>query len=181
MDPTGDPSQPAPPGPPARSPAGTAAGAPAPVAPRRRGGCLFWAIGLPLVALVGIVGGAALSGDDEPDEDRVTLAEGDEGGGWQVDAVHDVDGQTCTFIYLGQRQSTGSCDQSAQDDTLEAGRVTIVFGRAPASAERVRVRLERAEPVEVDTVTAQGLAGRFYVTRVPGDVDAAGVPEVVVP
>lgn len=153
---------------------------PPPIAPRRRrGGCLFWAIALPVVVFVGFLAGSLASNSGDEDDDHARLAEGTEGGGWRVDAVRDVQDEVCTFIYVRGEQSTGGCDTTAQDETLDDGAVTIVFGKAPRDARRVAVPIEPGSPVEVDTITAPGLEGRFYVTEVEGDVDAAGVPEVL--
>ncbi|MGE3620457.1 MAG: hypothetical protein AB7L84_08340 [Acidimicrobiia bacterium] len=150
------------------------------IAPRRPFGCLFWAVALPLVLVVGFVGGSLASRTDDGDEERhVTLARGTEAGGWRVDAVRDVEGDVCTFIYVRGDQSTGSCDVTAQDDTLDDGKVTVLFGRAPQGATRVAVPVEPGEPVVLDTVEADGIEGRFYVTTLDADVDAAGVPEVL--
>ena len=57
-----------------------------------------------------------------------------------------------------------------QDATF--GDQTVVFGRAASDARQVEVVLSDGETVEVDTVTAEGVDGRFYVTVVDGDVDA---------
>jgi hypothetical protein len=153
---------------------------PPPIASRRRGpGCLFWLIALPVVVVLGLVLGRLASGDDdEDDEDAVTLAEGTAGGGWRVDAVRDVEGEVCVFIYVRGEQSTGGCGDIAQDETLDDGAVTIVFGKAPRDADRVVVPVEPGEPVEVETVAADGIEGRFFVAELEGDLDAAGTPEV---
>ncbi len=135
-------------------------------------GCIVAIVALPVVVLAGIVVGTALRDDDEPAEEHVTLEEGEiDGTGWRVDAVRDVDGQTCVFLYEDAEDPlNGTCDHQPQDVTY--GDQTVVFGRADASDDAVTVELTDDEAVEVDTVTAEGLDGRFYVRVVDGDVDA---------
>jgi hypothetical protein len=47
-----------------------------------------------------------------------------------------------------------------------------VFGRADPDLTSVAVELDTGEVVEIDTVTADGIEGRFFVEVVDGDVDA---------
>jgi hypothetical protein len=116
-------------------------------------------VALPIVIFIGIIIGTALRDDDSAEEDHVTLLDGElEGTEWKVDAVTDVDGQTCVFLYEGDADDplNGTCDLQPQDVTY--GDQTVVFGRA--------------ETVEIDTTTADGMDGRFYAQVVDGDVDA---------
>ena len=48
-----------------------------------------------------------------------------------------------------------------------------MFGRAATAPPRCG-RLDNGEVVEIDTATADGIDGRFYVQVVDGDVDAEG-------
>jgi hypothetical protein len=136
-------------------------------------GCVLALVALPVVIVVGLVVGTALrGGDDEPGEEHVVLQAGEAGDtAWRVDAVRDVDGQTCVFLYEDDAEDplNGTCDLQPQDVTY--GGETVVFGRADGDGT-VTVQLSDDETVEVDTVTAEGLAGRFYVTTVDADVDA---------
>jgi hypothetical protein len=128
-------------------------------------------VALPVVVFLGLVIGTTLRGEDEPEEDHVRLEEGElEGVAWTVDAVRDVDGQVCIFLYEAGAEDplNGTCDLQPQDVTY--GDQTVVFGRAEDTT--VSVELTGDEAVEVDTVTADGMDGRFYVTVVDGDVDA---------
>ena len=138
-------------------------------------GCVLAIIALPIVIVLGLVVGTALrGGDDEPEEEHVTLEAGEtDGVAWVVDAVQDVEGQTCIFLYEDRDEDplNGTCDLQPQDVTY--GDQTVVFGRADASS--VVVELSGGETVEVDTVTASDMEGRFYVTLVEGDVDALGL------
>ena len=71
-------------------------------APRRSGpGCLMTLVLLPVVVITGLIAGSILSGEDDPnDEKAVTLDEGTiDGTVWRVDAVRDVQGDTCAFLY----------------------------------------------------------------------------------
>jgi hypothetical protein len=140
-------------------------------------GCVLAIIALPIVIVLGLVIGTALrGGDDEPEEEHVTLEAGEtDGVEWVVDAVHDVEGQTCIFLYEDRDEDplNGTCDLQPQDVTY--GDQTVVFGRADADASSVVVELSGGETVEVDTVTASDMEGRFYVTLVEGDVDALGL------
>lgn len=135
-------------------------------------GCLLALIALPIVILVGIVIGSVLGeDDDEPAEQRATLDQGEIGDvTWRVDAVLDVQGDTCAFLYADDEQLTGACDLSAQDATF--GDQTVVFGVAPSGAARVVVELSDGESVEVEPQRPEAVEGAFYVTVVDGDVDA---------
>jgi len=143
---------------------------------RRSGpGCLLALLLLPVVVLVGFVVGSALSGPEEVEEDTaaVTLDEGTvDGVTWRVDAVRDVDGQPCTFLYEDDAEAplNGACTSEPQDVTF--GDQTVVFGRVDDDVDRARVRLEDGEVVEADTEGVEGIDGRFYVIVVDGDVDA---------
>ncbi len=147
-----------------------------PAAPRPSGsGCLLLAIGLPVVILIGVVVGTVLRREDTPSQDKaVTVDAGTIGAtSWRVDAVHDVEGDTCAFLYKDGEQLTGGCALSPDDATI--GGKTVVFGRAAADTERVRVSLSDGTIVDIDTVTIEGMDGRFYVDVVDGDVDAEGL------
>jgi hypothetical protein len=144
--------------------------------PRRSGpGCLLALLLLPVVVLVGVLVGSALSGPEKPEDDTaaVTLDEGSiDGVTWRVDAVRDVDDQPCTFLYEDDAEAplNGACTPEPQDVTF--GDQTVVFGRVDDGVDRARVRLDDGEVVEVDTVDAEGVDGRFYVIVVEGDVNA---------
>jgi hypothetical protein len=128
------------------------------------------------VIIAGIVIGTVLSGgDDEPaDTVAVTLDEGTIGGTeWRVDAERDIEGDSCAFLYEDGVQLTGACTDTPQDATF--GDETVVFGRAPGDAASVRVALSNGDTVDIDTVAADGVPGRFYVIVVDGDVDAEGL------
>jgi hypothetical protein len=142
--------------------------------PPSNAGCVLAIVALPVVILLGIVLGTVLRGDDEePSEAHVTLDEGTiDGTAWRVDAVRDVEGASCVFSFLDDVQSTGACTLDPQDETI--GDQTVVFGRAASDATSVRVRLSDGEVAEVETTTASGIDGRFYVTVVDGDLDADG-------
>jgi hypothetical protein len=146
--------------------------------PSRGVGCLLPLLLLPVVVIVGVVVGTLLSQPDDPEDEAVavTLEEGtDDGVSWRVDAVRDVEGETCAFLF--EDGSTvplnGACTFDPQDVTY--GTRTVVFGRAEEGQTVVRVVLDDGQEVEVDTVAAGGLDGRFFVTIVPGDVDAESV------
>lgn len=145
-------------------------------APTQRSGpgCLLGLLLLPVVVIVGLVVGTILNDEEDPnDEKSVTVDEGSiEGTEWRVDAVRDVEGDTCAFLYRDGEQLTGACTLTPQDATI--GQQTVVFGRASTDSTSVRVVLDNAEVVEIDTVTAKGIEGRFYVEVVQGDVDAEG-------
>lgn len=135
-------------------------------------GCVVAVLALPVVITIGIVVGTILNRPDEPPEERsVTVAEGTIGEvEWRVDAVRDVEGDICAFLYADGVELTGACALIPQDATF--GDETVVFGRADADAEEVEVVLDDGEVVEIPTVTVPGIDGRFYVQVVPRDVDA---------
>lgn len=137
-------------------------------------GCLLALLLLPVVVIVGVVVGTVLNKEDDPnDEASVTLDEGTiEGTDWRVDAVRDVEGDACAFLYQDGEQLTGACTLTPQDATI--GQQTVVFGRASTDSTSVRVVLDNADVVEIDTTRADGIEGRFYVQVVDGDVDAEG-------
>jgi len=144
-------------------------------APRGSGpGCLVTLALLPVVVIAGLIVGSILSGEDDPnDEASVTLDEGTiDGTEWRVDAMRDVEGDECVFLFQDGEQLTGACTLTPQDATI--GQQTVVFGRAATDSTSVRVLLDDDEVVEIDTVTAEGIDGRFYVAVVDGDVDAVG-------
>ena len=145
-----------------------------PASPKSSGpGCLVALILLPVVILAGVVVGTVLNRPDEPAEElSVTIADGTtrDGTAWRVDAVLDIEGDTCTFLFEEGVQLTGGCALTPDDASF--GDQTVVFGHAPGDATTVRVVLSNAEIVEVDTVEADGIDGRFYATVVEGDVDA---------
>lgn len=144
-----------------------------PAVPERSGpGCLVALLLLPVVIIVGLVVGAALNQQEDPDAERsVTLDEGTlDGVEWRVDARRDVEGDLCAFLYEDGEQLTGACTLTPQDATF--GDQTVVFGKAASAAATVAVVLSDGETVEIDTVTADGLDGRYYVQVVEGDVDA---------
>lgn len=146
-----------------------------PAAPARSGpGCLLALVLFPVVVIAGLVIGTVLSRDDGPDDEAaVTLDEGTIGDtDWRVDAVRDVEGESCAFLFQDGEQLTGACTLTPQDATI--GDETVVFGRADDRLSSVRVELDTGEVVEIDTTTVEGIAGRFYVTVVDGDVDAEG-------
>jgi len=138
-------------------------------------GCVLALIAFPFVVLIGIIIGLFLRDTDEgPTESSVTLEEGDiDGTVWRVDAEVDVEGATCVFSYLDDAQSTGACSLDPQDDTI--GDRTIVFGRAATDADQVTVELSNGESVDIDTTTAEGMDGRFYVQVVEGDVNTVSL------
>jgi len=147
-----------------------------PTAPRRAGpGCLALAIALPVVIIIGIVVGTVLSRpDDPPEEVRRLLAEGTvEGVSWRVDAVRDVDGESCSFIYIEDAEVTGACTDAPQ--WASVGSQTVAFGRAPGDAEAVEVVLSDAETVPLATHAVDGVEGRFYAEVVDGDVSVERV------
>lgn len=136
-------------------------------------GCLLAALALPVVILLGLVVGKALGGGDEPDDERVALDSGQiDGREWRVDAVRDVEGDVCAFLYEGGEQLSGACDDTPQAATF--GDQTVVFGYA-GDREAVEVELSDGRVVSVDTVEAGSVEGRFYVQVVDGDVDAEGL------
>ena len=134
-------------------------------------GCVLAIVALPIVILIGVVIGTVLRNDDDPKEEHVTLDEGEiDGIQWRVDAVRDVEGESCVFSYLDGTQSTGACSFDPQDETI--GAETIVFGRADNGQAQVTVALSDGEVINIDTTPAEGIDGRFYVTIVSADVDA---------
>jgi hypothetical protein len=138
-------------------------------------GCVIAIIALPIVVLIGVVVGTVLrSDDDAEDEQHVELDSGEiDGTAWQVDAVRDVDGQTCVFLYEDGADDplNGTCDLQPQDVTY--GDRTVVFGRADAGDTTVTVDFVSGDPVEIETQSAEGMEGRFYVEVVDGDRDTA--------
>jgi hypothetical protein len=90
-----------------------------------------------------------------------------------VDAVRDVDGQTCVFLYEDGADDplNGTCDLQPLDVTY--GDRTVVFGRADAGDTTVTVDFVSGDPVEIETQSAEGMEGRFYVEVVDGDRDTA--------
>ena len=142
-------------------------------------GCVLAIVALPFVILIGVVIGTVLRSDDDPEEERhATLDEGQlAGAAWRVDAVRDVDGETCVFLYEDDAEDplNGTCDLEPQDVTY--GDDTVVFGRAPNGGTEVTVELSDDETVTVETRTADGIDGRFYVTVVDGDVNAVALAD----
>jgi hypothetical protein len=140
-------------------------------------GCVVAIVALPIVVLLGIVIGTVLRNDDDPDEEEhVTLDEGViDGTAWRVDAVRDIEGETCVFLYEDDAADplNGTCDLQPQDVTY--GDETVVFGRAEAGATEATVELSDDEVVVVETETADGMDGRFYVSVVDGDVNAVAL------
>jgi hypothetical protein len=159
--------------PPEQMPDPGTAPSPTPRPARRGSGCLVWIIALPVVVIAGLLIGKALGSDgDAEGDERVTLDSGDlDGVAWRVDAVRDVEGDACAFLYADDEQLTGACSTSPQEATF--GARTVVFGIAGPSAEEISVELSDGRAVEIDTVTADGIDGRFYVAVVDGDVDIA--------
>lgn len=147
-----------------------------PVAPPRTGpGCLVALVLLPIVLVLGLVIGTVISSrDDDPAEERsATLDAGTiDGVAWRVEAERDIEGDRCAFLYQDDEQLTGACTVTPQDATI--GDQTVVFGRAPDDAASVRVELDTGAVVEIETTTAEGVGGRFFVRVVDGDVDAEG-------
>ena len=135
-------------------------------------GCLVALVLLPVVVIVGLILGSAFNQQEDPDGERsVTLDEGSIGDtDWRVDAVRDVEGDTCAFLYQDGEQLTGACTLTPQDATI--GAETVVFGRAASDATTVRVALSDGNVVDIETATAEGIEGRFYVVVVDGDIDA---------
>ena len=149
-----------------------------PASPKSSGpGCLVLAIAFPLVILAGIVVGTILNRpDDPPEEEHVTIAEGTiDGTEWRVDAVRDVEGEVCAFLYENDAQLTGGCELSPDDATF--GDETVVFGKAEAGTPSVEVVLDTGETVEIETVEAEGIEGRFYAEVVAGDVNVEGLAD----
>jgi len=144
-----------------------------PAVPQKSGiGCLLAAVLLPVVILAGIVIGTVLNRpDDSTGEKSVTIDSGTiDGTKWRVDAVRDVQDDTCAFLYQDGEQLTGGCEIGPDDATF--GDQTVVFGQADAGDTVVTVELSDGTTVDIPTVTADGIAGRYYAKVVPGDVDA---------
>lgn len=146
-----------------------------PAVPARSGpGCVVIGVLFLVVVVGGFVVGSILSRPDEPGEQSVTLDEGTIGAiEWRVDAVVDVQGDTCVFLFQDGTQLTGGCALTPQDATFDDE--TVVFGKAASDVGTVRVQLDTDDIVEIETVSADGMSGRFYVQVVEGDVDAVGV------
>ncbi len=148
-----------------------------PAAPKRSGpGCLLLGILFPVVIVGGIVVGTVLNRPDDPREERsVTIADGttSDGTEWRVDAGRDVEGDTCAFLFDGDDQLTGGCALTPDDATF--GDQTVVFGKAASDTTSVRVKLSDGTVVEIDTVVADGIDGRYYAQVVEGDVDAVSL------
>jgi len=143
--------------------------------PPSNAGCVLALVALPFVVLIGIVLGTLVrNDDDEPEEVHDTLESGElDGVSWRVDAVQDVDGQVCIFLYEDDAEDplNGTCDPQPQDVTY--GDQTVVFGRAEADQVEVSVELDNGETVTIETVTAgEGIGGPFYVKVIEGDVNA---------
>jgi hypothetical protein len=128
-------------------------------------------IGLPVVIVLGIVVGTVLSRPDPPPKEKaVTVAKGVIGEvEWRVDAVQDVEGDTCAFLYRDGAQLTGGCALTPDDASF--GDQTVVFGRADSATTAVRVVLSNGTLAEIPTVTVEGFEGRFYAKVVRGNVD----------
>ena len=145
-----------------------------PATPKRSGpGCLVIGVLFPIVILAGIVVGTMLDDPEEPDEERsVTIADGTTADGteWRVDAVRDIEGDTCAFLFADDAQLTGGCALTPDDATF--GDETVVFGKAASDVSTVRVVLNNGTAVDIDTVEAEGIEGRYYAEVVDGDVDA---------
>jgi hypothetical protein len=145
-----------------------------PAPPKRSGpGCLVIGVLLPIVILIGVVVGTVLNRPDDPDEERsFTVAEGTtrDGTSWRVDAVRDIEGELCAFLFEADAQLTGGCALTPDDATF--GDQTVVFGRTASDVTSVRVVLNTGDVVEIDTVDAEGVGGRYYAEVVEGDVDA---------
>jgi hypothetical protein len=131
-----------------------------------------FALLLPVVILGGLVIGAIASRSDGPTDERsVTIDSGTiDGVAWRVDAVRDIDGDQCAFLFQDGEQLTGGCALTPDDATF--GDSTVVFGKAASDAMQVRVVLSNGEVVDIDTVEANGIDGRYYAAVVAGDVDA---------
>src|SRR3546814_6602943 len=98
--------------------------------PAKSGAGWLWAvIALPIVLVRGLLAGKALGGDsdDGPDEIRAVLDAGDlDGVAWRVEAVRDVEGDSCAFLFADDEQLTGRRDATPQDASF--GESTAVFG-----------------------------------------------------
>src|SRR3546814_1015244 len=91
------------------------------------------------------------------DEIRAVLDEGDlDGVAWRVEAVRDVEGDSCAFLFADDEQLTGSCDATPQDASF--GESTVVFGLAlGTSTEEVHVELSDGSVVDIETMPADGV------------------------
>jgi len=142
-------------------------------------GCVIAIVALPFVILIGVVVGTVLRHDDDDAEEvHETLETGElDGVSWQVDAVTDVDGQTCVFLYEDGAEDplNGTCELQPQDVTY--GDQTVVFGRADRGDTEVRVRLSTPITMPIETQTVDGMDGRFYVEVVDGDIDAVALED----
>ena len=129
---------------------------------------------LPIVVVIGLIVGTLLNDKQSPAGERsVTLDQGAlDGTDWRVDAVRDVQGDTCAFLYADGEQLTGACSLTPQDATF--GDQTVVFGKAASTSDSVSVQLSNGTVVDIPTQPADGISGRYYVKVVPGDVDAEG-------
>ena len=160
------------------------AAAPPPITPQRNAnrGCIWIILLTPVVVILGLLIGAILRDDDGGgDETAVRLDEGEIAGvPWYVDAVRDVDGDSCVFLYEDGEQLTGSCTTEPQDATI-ADTATVVFGIAPRESTAVRVGLSNGETIEIETEEAPPVSGRFYVDVVEeeGDLDVTGELDAV--
>jgi hypothetical protein len=132
----------------------------------------MFAVLFPVVIVGGLVIGSIASRPDAPAGERsVTIDSGTiDGIEWRVDAVRDIDGDRCAFLFQDGEQLTGGCALTPDDATF--GDQTVVFGKAASNVTSVRVRLSNGETVDIDTGEADGLDGRYYATVVDGDVDA---------
>jgi hypothetical protein len=140
-------------------------------------GCVLAIVALPFVILIGIVIGTVLRSDDGPeDEEHVSIDEGlIDGTAWRIDAVRDVEGETCIFLYEDDAVDplNGTCDLQPQDVTY--GDQTVVFGRTENGRTEASVELSNDEVAVAETEVAEGMDGRFYVTVVDGDVNAVAL------
>jgi hypothetical protein len=148
-----------------------------PSAPARSGpGCLLIGLLFVVVVLGGLVLGSVLNRPDEAEDESVTIDEGTiDGTAWRVDAVEDVQGDRCAFLYQDGEQLTGGCALTPQDATF--GEQTVVFGKAETDAESVAVELDTGEVVDIETREVDGVDGRWYVQVVDGDVDAVDLAD----
>jgi hypothetical protein len=134
------------------------------------------AIAFPVVIAIGLALGTALDRSEEPEERSATVDEGTIGATtWRVDAVRDVEGDTCAFLFEDGAQLTGGCALTPDDATF--GDQTVVFGKAASGTATVRVELSDGAVVEIDTVEVEGIEGRYYAEVVDGDVDAVGLAD----
>ena len=143
-------------------------------------GCLVALVLLPIVIVLGLVIGTVLSqrGDDDG-EKAVTLDEG---------TIDGVDVARRRRARRRRRQPARSSTRTASSSPAPApsprrtppSATRPSSSAAPTTASRtVRVELDNGEVVEIDTVTADGVAGTFFVQVVDGDVDAEAFPRSV--